>query len=51
MDWLGESVIGYLVFLDEAPIEAIDRGSTIDEGFGDDIFVESVLEDRQGNAK
>ena len=44
-------MIGYLVFLDEAPVEAIDQGSTIDEGFGDDVFVKGVLEDRQGNAE
>ena len=45
-DWLGKAVVGYPVFLDEAPIEAIDWGPAINEGFGDDVFVESVLEDR-----
>ena len=50
-DWLGKAVVGYLVFFDEASIKAIDRGSTIDKGFGDDVFVKSVFEDRQGNAK
>ena len=44
-------MIGYFVFLDKAPVEAIDQGSTINEGFGDDVFVESVFEDRQGNAE
>ena len=24
VDWLGKAVVGYLVFFDEAPIEAID---------------------------
>ena len=24
MDWLGKVVVGYLVFLDKAPVEAID---------------------------
>ena len=23
-DWLGEAIVGYLVFLDEAPVEAVD---------------------------
>ena len=45
-DWLGEAIVGYPVFLDKAPVEAIDWGPTIDEGFGDDVFIESVLEDR-----
>ena len=40
-DWSGKSVVGYFVFLDEAPVEAIDWSSAINEGFGDDIFVES----------
>ena len=38
MDWLGEVVVRYFVFLDKAPVEAIDWGSTINEGFGDDVF-------------
>ena len=48
-DWLGKSVVGYLVFLDKASVEAVDWGSAINEGFGDDVFVESVFEDRQSN--
>ena len=48
-DWLGESVVGYFVFLDEAPVKAVDWSSAINEGFGDDVFVERVFEDRQGN--
>ena len=23
-DWLGEMIVGYLVFLDKAPVEAVD---------------------------
>ena len=46
MDWLGKAIVGYLVFLDKVPVEAIDRGPTINEGFGDDVFVEGVFEDR-----
>ena len=45
-DWLGEAMVGYSVFLDKAPVEAVDWSSAINEGFGGDIFVESVLEDR-----
>ena len=51
VDWLGESVVGYLVFLDKAPIKAVDWGSAVNEGLGDDVFVKSVFEDRQGNVK
>ena len=51
VDWLGEAIVGYLVFFDEVPVEAIDRGPTVNEGFGDDIFIESVFEDRQDDAK
>ena len=39
------------MFLDEAPVEAIDRGPTINEGFGDDVFVEGVFEDRQSDTE
>ena len=51
VDRLGESVIRYFVLLDEAPVKAVDRGSAVDEGLGDDVFVEGVFEDRQGNAE
>ena len=51
MDWLGESMVWYLVFFDEAPVKAVYWGSTINEGFGDDVFTESVFEDRQGDAE
>ena len=51
MDWLGEAIVGYFVFFDKAPVEAIDWGPTIDEGFGDDVFVEGVFEDRQGDTE
>ena len=50
-DWLGKSVVGYFVFFDEAPVEAVYQGSTINEGFGDDVFIKSVFEDRQGDAE
>ena len=50
-DWLGESMVWYFVLFDEAPVKAVYRGSTINEGFGDDIFIESVFEDRQGDAE
>ena len=36
-------MVGYLVFLDEAPVKAVDRGSTVNEGFGDDVFVKVFL--------
>ena len=42
-DWLGKAVVGYLVFFDKAPIEAIDRGSTIDVGFGDESLSKVFL--------
>ena len=32
-------------FFEKTPIEAVDQGSTVDEGFGDDIFIEGVFED------
>ena len=50
-DWLGKAIVGYLVFLDKAPVEAVDWGPTINEGFGDDVFIEGVFEDRQGDAE
>ena len=50
-DWLGKLVVGYFVFFDEAPVETVDWSSAIDEGLGDDVFVESVFEDRQGNTE
>ena len=43
-DWLGKSVVEYSVLLDEAPVKAIDWSSAIDEGFGDDVFVESLTD-------
>ena len=51
MDWLREAAVGYLVLLNESPVEAVDRSSTVDEGFGDDVFVESVFEDRQSDTE
>ena len=48
-DWLGKSVVEYSVLLDEAPVKAVDWSSTVNEGFGDDVFVEGVFEDRQSN--
>ena len=45
-DWLGEAIVGYFVFFDETPVEAIDWGSTIDESFGGNIFIEGVFQDR-----
>ena len=45
-DWLREVAVGYFVSFDEAPIKAIDWGSTVDEGLGDDVFIESVFENR-----
>ena len=45
-DWLGEAMVGYSVFLDKAPVKAVDGSSAINEGFGGDVFVEGVLEDR-----
>ena len=45
-NWLREAIVGYSVFLDEVPIKAVDWGSAVDEGFGDDVFIKGVFEDR-----
>ena len=44
-DWLREAVIGQFVSFDETPIKAVDWGSTINEGLGDDVFIDGVFED------
>ena len=51
MDRLGNVVVRYFVPFDAAPVEAIDGGSTVNEGLGDDVFIKSVFEDRQGDVK
>ena len=45
MSWFREVMVWEFVFLYKTPIKAVDQGSTI-EGFGDDIFIKSVFEDR-----
>ena len=46
LDGLGKAIVGYFVSFDESPIKAIDWSSAVDEGFGDDVFIKSVFEDR-----
>ena len=45
-NWYREMMMWDFVSFDKAPIEAVDQGSTIDEGLGDDVFAESVFEHR-----
>ena len=46
MDWFREAMTWKLVAFNKTPIEAIDQGTAIHEGLGDDIFAEGVFEDR-----
>ena len=44
-------MVWYLVLLDEAPVKAVYQGFTVNEGFGNDVFIKSVFEDRQGDTE
>ena len=45
-DGFGETVVGEFVSFDKSPIKAVDWGSTVNDGLGNDVFAKSVFKDR-----